>query len=194
MAGSHWSAGTERESDEASAAAILEARRALDCAISAPAAVAAIPVSLLFGAVAVSKGCRRRKSASCRFWYSPAARNSQPSRPGSIRLPILTLAFATFLINARHILMGASLSPKLAMSRSREIHRVLLPHRRGLGACPKGVPSNGPLPVRYWCAMSIALYVDMVDRQPCSARSSDRFSGIPRASVPISPLRLCSSA
>src|SRR4051794_3205211 len=86
----------------------------------APAAVAAIPIGLLFGAVAVGKGMSPTEIglmsllvfaggaqfAAIETWIQPA--------------PILTLAFATFLINARHVLMGASLSSKLALSRSQK--------------------------------------------------------------------------
>ena len=95
----------------------------------APAAVAAIPIGLLFGAVAVSKGMSPlevglmsllvfaggAQFAAIETWIDPA--------------PILTLAFATFLINARHVLMGASLSSKMAMPRVGKVHRIFLHDR-----------------------------------------------------------------
>jgi 4-azaleucine resistance transporter AzlC len=79
--------------------------------IAAPA-MAAIPIGLLFGAVAVSKGLSPAEVslmsvmvfaggaqfAAIEQWVSPA--------------PIVALAIGTLLINSRHVLMGASLTPK----------------------------------------------------------------------------------
>mgnify|MGYP000957633712 FL=1 len=78
-----------------------------------PAAVAAAPIGLLFGAVAASKGLSPfevflmsimvfaggAQFAAIELWASPA--------------PVAALVFSTLLINARHVLMGASLAPKL---------------------------------------------------------------------------------
>jgi 4-azaleucine resistance transporter AzlC len=78
-----------------------------------PAAVAAAPIGLLFGAVAASKGLSPfevflmsimvfaggAQFAAIELWANPA--------------PVAALVFSTLLINARHVLMGASLAPKL---------------------------------------------------------------------------------
>lgn len=78
----------------------------------APAALAAIPIGVLFGAVATAKGLSAAEVvlmsalvfaggaqfAAIEQWVHPA--------------PVAALAFGTLLINARHILMGASLAPK----------------------------------------------------------------------------------
>ena len=77
-----------------------------------PASIAALPFGLLFGAVAAAKGLTPlevllmslmvfaggAQFAAVDQWTAPAA--------------IGSLAFATLLINARHIMMGASLTPK----------------------------------------------------------------------------------
>ncbi|MFO1148189.1 MAG: AzlC family ABC transporter permease [Alsobacter sp.] len=82
-----------------------------------PAAVAAIPIGGLFGALAVSKGLSPAEvtlMSACVFaggaqfaameiWRTPA--------------PIAVLAFSTLLINLRHVLMGASLAPKTGLFR-----------------------------------------------------------------------------
>lgn len=79
----------------------------------APAMAAAIPFSLLYGAVAASKGLSplevmltsatvfagSAQFAALEIWGTP--------------VPFLALVVSTLLINARHILMGASLAPKL---------------------------------------------------------------------------------
>ena len=74
----------------------------------APAAVAAIPVSLLFGAVAVSKGMSPAEVGLMSFLVFAGGAQFAAIETWIHPAPILTLAFATFLINARHVLMGAS--------------------------------------------------------------------------------------
>ncbi len=78
-----------------------------------PAMVAAMPIGLLFGALAAGKGLSPlevfvmgalvfaggAQFAAVELWTSPA--------------PVWALVFSTLLINARHILMSASLAPKL---------------------------------------------------------------------------------
>lgn len=78
----------------------------------APAMIAAIPIGLLFGALAAAKGMSPlevalmsglvfaggAQFAALELWATPA--------------PIAALAFSALLINARHVLMGASLARK----------------------------------------------------------------------------------
>ncbi|HEY5796220.1 MAG TPA: AzlC family ABC transporter permease [Bosea sp. (in: a-proteobacteria)] len=78
-----------------------------------PAMLAAVPIGLLFGALAAGKGLSPlevtvmgalvfaggAQFAAVELWTTPA--------------PIGALVFSTLLINARHILMSASLVPKL---------------------------------------------------------------------------------
>ena len=78
-----------------------------------PAMIAAVPIALLFGALAAGKGLSPlevmtmsllvfaggAQFAAVELWVTPA--------------PIGALVFSTLLINARHILMSASLVPKL---------------------------------------------------------------------------------
>jgi 4-azaleucine resistance transporter AzlC len=127
----------------------------------APAAIAAVPIGLLFGAVAVAKGLSPAEIvlmsalvfaggaqfAAIETWVHPA--------------PITTLAFATFLINARHVLMGASLSPKIRLSRIQKFlcfffitdESWALSERRALDRPVTGV---------YWVAMVTVLYLNWV--------------------------------
>lgn len=78
-----------------------------------PAMLAAIPIGLLFGALAAGKGLSPLETmlmstlvfaggaqfAAIELWATPA--------------PVGALVFSTLLINARHVLMSASLVPKL---------------------------------------------------------------------------------
>ncbi|MCB8821339.1 AzlC family ABC transporter permease [Microvirga rosea] len=127
----------------------------------APAAIAAIPIGLLFGAVAVGKGLSPAEVAlmsalvfaggaqfaAIETWVSPA--------------PVLALAFGTFLINVRHVLMGASLSPKTRLSRVEKFIAFFfmtdeswaLSERRAL---------DRPVTAAYWAAMAAVLYINWV--------------------------------
>jgi 4-azaleucine resistance transporter AzlC len=78
-----------------------------------PPMLAAVPIGLLFGALAAGKGLSPlevaimgvlvfaggAQFAAVELWATPA--------------PIGALVFSTLLINARHVLMGASIAPKL---------------------------------------------------------------------------------
>jgi 4-azaleucine resistance transporter AzlC len=125
----------------------------------APVAVAAVPIGLLFGAVAAAKGMSPievtlmsalvfaggAQFAAIETWVSPA--------------PIATLAFATLLINARHVLMGASLTPKIRMSRAQTLLAYFfltdeawaLSERRAL---------ERPVTGAYWAAMAVVLWAN----------------------------------
>jgi 4-azaleucine resistance transporter AzlC len=125
----------------------------------APVAVAALPIGLLFGAVAAAKGMSPlevtlmsalvfaggAQFAAIETWISPA--------------PILTLAFATLLINARHVLMGASLTLKVRMSRTQTLLAYFfltdeawaLSERRAL---------ERPVTGAYWFAMAVVLWAN----------------------------------
>lgn len=123
----------------------------------APVAVAALPIGLLFGAIAAAKGLSAlevalmsalvfaggAQFAAIETWVHPA--------------PIAALAFATLLINARHVLMGASLGPKMPLS---SVQRFIayffltdetwaLSERRAL---------ERPVTGAYWGAMAAVLW------------------------------------
>lgn len=127
----------------------------------APAAIAALPIGLLFGAVAASKGLSPlevtlmsalvyaggAQFAAIETWVSPA--------------PVAALAFATLLINARHVLMGASLGPKMRASLWQKYlgfyfltdESWALAERRSL---------DRPVTPAYWFAMAAVLPVGWV--------------------------------
>ncbi|HST94368.1 MAG TPA: AzlC family ABC transporter permease [Microvirga sp.] len=125
----------------------------------APVAVAALPIGLLFGAVASAKGMSPlevilmsalvfaggAQFAAIETWVTPA--------------PIVALAFATLLINVRHVLMGASLTPKVGMSRIQTLLAYFfltdeawaLSERRAL---------ERPVTGAYWFAMAVVLWAN----------------------------------
>lgn len=82
-----------------------------------PATIAIVPIALLYGALAADKGLSVTEAllmsvvvfaggsqfAAVELWGNP--------------LPFAAIVFSTLLINARHVLMGISIAPKLAMPR-----------------------------------------------------------------------------
>ena len=81
----------------------------------APPALAAIPIGFLFGAIAVSKGLSPAEIALMSFTVFAGSAQFAALEQWVQPVSILTLAFGTVLINCRHILMGASLTPKTAL-------------------------------------------------------------------------------
>jgi 4-azaleucine resistance transporter AzlC len=127
----------------------------------APAAIAAIPIGLLFGAVAVAKGLTPAEVALMSALVFAGGAQFAAIEAWVHPAPIMALAFATFLINVRHVLMGASLSPKVTMTRGQEFFAFFfmtdeswaLSERRAL---------EKPVTGAYWVAMGAALYVNWV--------------------------------
>lgn len=127
-----------------------------------PVAIAATPIGLVFGALAAAKGLSPLEAtlmsilvfaggaqfASLEIWTMPA--------------PILLLTFSTLLINARHVLMGASLAPKMAgIPLGKKLFGLYfltdeawaLAERRAL---------TQPISFRYWMAVAMMLPIAWV--------------------------------
>jgi 4-azaleucine resistance transporter AzlC len=77
-----------------------------------PAAIAAMPIGLVFGALATAKGL-----SVGAVWLMSALVCAGGAQFAAIELwgypvPVVALVASTLLVNSRHILMGASLAPK----------------------------------------------------------------------------------
>ncbi len=127
-----------------------------------PVAVAAVPIGLLFGALAVTKGLTTLEAvlmsvlvfaggaqfAALEIWTTPA--------------PIMILAASTLLINARHILMGASLAPKLGrMSRVQKLFGMFFLTDEAWALAERRAITQ-PISFRYWIAVAIMLPIAWV--------------------------------
>ncbi|HEY8565572.1 MAG TPA: AzlC family ABC transporter permease [Beijerinckiaceae bacterium] len=77
-----------------------------------PAIVAAIPIGLLFGAVAASKGLSVLEVTLMSALVFAGGAQFAAIEMWAWPVPIAALAVSTLLINLRHVLMGASLAPK----------------------------------------------------------------------------------
>lgn len=79
-----------------------------------PAMVAAAPIALLYGAVATSKGLSPLEVALSSALVFAGGAQLAAIELWTNPVPIAALVMSTFLINARYILMSASLAPKVA--------------------------------------------------------------------------------
>jgi 4-azaleucine resistance transporter AzlC len=125
----------------------------------APVAIAAIPIGLLFGAIAVAKGLSPlevtlmsalvfaggAQFAAIETWVHPA--------------PLAALAFATLLINVRHVLMGASLTPKVRMSRGQTLLAYFFLTDEAWALSERRAMER-PVTGAYWAAMAVVLWAN----------------------------------
>ena len=79
-----------------------------------PVMVAAVPIGLLFGALCVGKGLSILEAGLMSLLVFAGGAQFAAVELWTYPVPVLALAFSTLLINARHVLMGASLAPKLS--------------------------------------------------------------------------------
>lgn len=78
-----------------------------------PVVIACIPIAMLFGALAVAKGLNIAEAGLMSALVFAGGAQFAAVELWSFPVPIAALVFSTALINARHILMGASLARKL---------------------------------------------------------------------------------
>jgi predicted branched-subunit amino acid permease len=78
-----------------------------------PAAVSAIPIGGLFGALAVAKGLSVAEATLMSVIVFAGGAQFAAIELWAWPVPVAALVFSTLLINSRHVLMGASLSGKL---------------------------------------------------------------------------------
>ncbi|HEX7126294.1 MAG TPA: AzlC family ABC transporter permease [Thermodesulfobacteriota bacterium] len=79
----------------------------------APVVVAAIPIGGLFGALSAARGLSVAEAGLMSVLVFAGGAQFAAVELWTYPVPVLALAFSTLLINARHVLMGASLTPKL---------------------------------------------------------------------------------
>lgn len=79
----------------------------------APAVIAAMPIGLLFGALATSKGMSPLEAVLASALMFSGGAQLAAVEIWRYPVPIAALVASTFLINARFLLMSASLAPKL---------------------------------------------------------------------------------
>jgi predicted branched-subunit amino acid permease len=79
-----------------------------------PAMIAAAPIALLYGAIATTKGLSPLEVALSSGLVFAGGAQLAAIELWTTPVPIAALVLSTFLINARYVLMSASLAPKVA--------------------------------------------------------------------------------
>jgi 4-azaleucine resistance transporter AzlC len=128
----------------------------------APIIVAAMPIGLVFGAVAASKGLSPLETAmmsalvfaggaqfvAMDIWTHPASWAS--------------LGFAAFLVNIRHVLMGASLRRKMGAFRPWQKYAAALVMADENWAMAEARAGRQTLTPAYFAGLSVLFYVNWV--------------------------------
>jgi 4-azaleucine resistance transporter AzlC len=127
-----------------------------------PAVVAAIPIGVLFGALCVAKGLSPLEVALMSALVCAGAAQFAAIELWGKPVPVAAIVFSTLLVNARHVLMGASLVPKTG---------AFTPLQRILGfyvlsdenwALSERRATSRPLTPVYFITMGSALYLNWV--------------------------------
>lgn len=127
-----------------------------------PALIAAIPIGLLYGALSAGKGLSVLETAlmsaavfaggaqfaGIELWHSPP--------------PILVLTFSTLLINARHVLMGASLARKCDAFTRRQRFAAFFFLADEIWALSERRAMEHRLSFAYWMGMSAVFWLNWV--------------------------------
>jgi 4-azaleucine resistance transporter AzlC len=122
----------------------------------APAAIAAVPIDLLFGAVAVAKGLSPAEVFLMSTLVFAGGAQFAAIETWVYPIPIAALAFATLLINVRHVLMGASLSPKLQASRWQKFAALFFLTDESWALAERRAVEHH-ITLTYWIAMAVVL-------------------------------------
>ncbi|HLW90186.1 MAG TPA: AzlC family ABC transporter permease [Roseiarcus sp.] len=127
-----------------------------------PAMIAAAPIGLLCGALAVAKGLRPIEAS-----LASAAIFAGGAQFAALELwrappPIFALVFSTLLINARHILMGASLKAKLGyFSAAQRLLGVAVMADENWAMAERRAAAQ-PLTPAYYLAMGLVFWANWV--------------------------------
>lgn len=79
-----------------------------------PAMIAAMPLALLYGAIATTKGLSPLEVALSSGLVFAGGAQLAAIELWTVPVPVAAIILSTFLINARYVLMSASLAPKVA--------------------------------------------------------------------------------
>jgi 4-azaleucine resistance transporter AzlC len=127
-----------------------------------PAAIAAIPIGLLFGALCVGKGLSPLDVALMSALVCAGAAQFASIEIWGYPVPVAAVVFSTLLVNVRNVLMSASLAPKTG---------TFTPLQRMVGfyvlsdenwAFSERRAASRPLKPPYFLTMGAVLYVNWV--------------------------------
>lgn len=125
--------------------------------IGAPA-LAGVPIGLLFGAVAAGKGLSVAEVALMSALVFAGGAQFAAIEIWTSPVPVLAIIVSTLLINARHVLMGASLARKLGAFPPRSAFGGVALMADENWALAERRATRRPLTPAYWFSMSVTFW------------------------------------
>jgi len=127
-----------------------------------PAMLAAVPIGVLFGALCAGKGLSVGEVALMSGLVFAGGAQFAAVEIWRASPPIAILAFSTLLINARHVLMGASLAPKTGLFSPAQRFLLFFFLADENWAMAERRAVRGPLTPAFFLAMSGVFWVNWV--------------------------------
>lgn len=124
-----------------------------------PAAVAAAPFGLLLGAIAASKGLSPLEVALMSGLVFAGGSQFAAVELWVLPAPVLLLTFSTGLINARHLLMGASIARRMERFRAWQTALALFVLADEVWAVAERRARLTRLTPGYWLGLGLTLWI-----------------------------------
>jgi 4-azaleucine resistance transporter AzlC len=158
----------------------------------APVMIAAAPIGGLFGAIAASKGLSVAEVALMSTLVFAGGAQFAAIELWSYPVPVAAILFSTLLVNARHVLMGASLAPKTrGFSMAQRYLGFFFLTDEAWALAERRALARTVTPA-YWFACAAVLPASWIGSSIAGA-ALGAFLGDRSASAPTSPSRRCSS-
>ena len=125
-----------------------------------PPLIAAIPIGLVYGAICTAKGMSVVEAALASALVFAGGAQFAATELWASPPPVLALALSTLLINARHVLMGASLKPKARFGAATPFVVFWMADENW--ALAERRAARGPVTLAYWLGMAAPFYVNWI--------------------------------
>ncbi|MBK9081681.1 MAG: AzlC family ABC transporter permease [Rhizobiales bacterium] len=125
-----------------------------------PPLVAAIPIGLVYGAICAAKGMSVLEAALASALVFAGGAQFAATELWASPPPVLALALSTLLINARHVLMGASLKRKARFGAATPFVVFWMADENW--ALAERRAATRPVTLAYWLGMAAPFYVNWI--------------------------------
>ncbi len=128
----------------------------------APVVAAALPIGMLFGVLAVQKGLTAPEAAAMSAFVFAGAAQFVALELWREPVPVMLLTFTAFIVNLRHVMMGASLGRRMHLFSplNRALSAFVLVDE--VWAFAERRALKGPLTPAYYWGMGATLWVQWV--------------------------------
>lgn len=128
----------------------------------APVVVAAVPIGLVFGAVAATKGLSPLETATMSALVFAGGSQFVAMDIWTHPASWTTLGFAAFLVNIRHVLLGASLGRKMGAFRPWQKYLGAMVMADENWAMAEARASRASLTPAYFAGLSVLFYLNWI--------------------------------